>query len=204
LAAAHERLAVESIRRRQEAHVATKTSDDMLAEIRRHIDDLEARADSGTAGTRARLQHRFDVLREQEASARAAFRERAEAVDEKLRQLEIDITIAEDRLASETADDATSFAQAVEAELRDWDAAVERLQTRAATKAQDARRRAETEIAELRQARNRAGKRLAALVAASDDAWQEQKSRVTEALDDLERKVREAALRIHGGGRDDD
>jgi hypothetical protein len=188
----------------EEVRMATRTTDDMLAEIRRQIDDLRARADSGTAGTRTRLQHRLEVLREQEASTRAAVRERAEAVDEKLRQLELDVAIAEDRLASETAADAASFAQAVEAELRDWDAAVERLQTRAATKAEDARRQSETEIAELRQARNRAGERLAALEAASDDHWHEQKNRVTEALDDLERKVREAAANIHEGGRDDD
>jgi hypothetical protein len=184
--------------------MATKTTEDALTELRRHIDDLEARVNSGTAEMRAHLRDRLDMLREQEASARAAVRERAEAVDEKFRQLEIDITIAEDRLASETAADATSFAQAVEAELRDWDAAVERLQTRAATKAEDARRQAEVEIATLRQARNRAGERLAGLAAASRGHWQEQKSRVTEALDDLERKVREAATHIHEGGRNDD
>jgi chromosome segregation ATPase len=136
------------------------------------------------------------MLREQEASAWAAVRERAEAVDEKFRQLEIDIAIAENRLASELADDATSFAEAVEAELHDWDAAIERLQTRAATKAQNAREQAEAEIAELRQARNRPAERLTALPASSD-AWQEQKNHVTEALDDLERKVREAALKLH-------
>ena len=183
--------------------MATKTTEDALTELRRHIDDLEARVNSDTAETRARLRDRLDMLREQEASARAAVRERAEAVDEKFRQLEIDITIAEDRLASETAADATSFAQAVEAELRDWDAAVERLQTRAATKAEDARRQAEVEIATLRQARNRAGERLAGLAAAANGHWQEQKGRVTEALDDLERKVRGAAAHIHEGGRND-
>jgi hypothetical protein len=184
--------------------MATKTTEDALTELRRHIDDLDARVNSGTAETRARLRNRLDMLREQEASARAAVRERAEAVDEKFRQLEIDITIAEDRLASETAADATSFAQAVEAELRDWDAAVERLQTRAATKAEDARREAEVEIATLRQGRNRAGERLAGLAAASHGHWQEQKGRVTEALDELERKVRGAAAHIHEGGRNDD
>jgi hypothetical protein len=176
--------------------VATRTTDDSLAEIRRHIDELEARADSGAAETRARLQDRFERLREEESSAWAAVREKAEAVDEKLRQLEIDISIAENRLASQMADDATSFAEAAEAELRDWDAAIERLQTRAATKAQNAREQAEAEIAALRQARNRAAERLTALRAASEDAWQEEKNRVTEALDDLERKVREAALRV--------
>jgi hypothetical protein len=197
LAVAHERLVGESIRHRREVRVATTTSEDLLAEIRRHIDDLETRSDSGTAETRARLQDRFGMLREQEASARAAVRERAAAVDEKFRQLEIDITIAENRLASEMADDATSFAKAVEAELHDWDAVMERLQTRAASKAPNARKQAEAEIAELRQPRNRAAERLTALAAASDDAWQEQKNRVTEALDDLERKVREAAVKFH-------
>ena len=177
--------------------MATKTTDDMLAEIRRHIDELEARIDSGTAETRARLQDMLDRLREEEASAWAAVREKAEAVDEKVRQLEIDIAIAEDRLAAEMADDVTSFVEAVEDELEDWDAAIERLQTRVATKAQDARAQAEAEIAELRQARNRAAERLSALRASSDEAWQRQKDRVREALEDLERKLRDAAVKFH-------
>ena len=151
---------------------------------------------SGAAETRARLQDRLDRLRDEEASAREAVRKRAEAVDELFRQLEIDIAIAENRLASEMADDATSFAEAVEAELHDWDAAIERLQARAATKAQEARDQAEAEIAALRQARSQAAKRLVALRSSSQDAWQEQKNRVTEALDDLERKVRAAAAEV--------
>ena len=89
---------------RQEVRVATKTTDDMLADVRRHIDELEARADGGAAETRARLQDRFDRLREEEASAWAAVRAKAEAVDEKFRELEIDIAIAENRLASEMAE----------------------------------------------------------------------------------------------------
>jgi gas vesicle protein len=196
LAAARDRLGVvEDIRRRQEVRVATKTIDDTWAEIRRHIDELEERAESGEPRTRARLQDRIDKLREEEASAWEAVREKAEAVDEQFRQLEIDIAIAENRLASELADDATSFAEAVEAELHDWDAAIERLQTRAATKAREAREQAEAVIAALRRARNRAAERLTVLPASSD-AWQEQKNRVTEALDDLERNVRDAALKI--------
>ena len=183
--------------------MATKTTDDMLADFRRHIDELEARA-NGAAETRARLQGRIDSLHQEEAAARAAVREKAEAVDEKFRHLEIDIAIAENRLASEMADDATSFAEAVEAELHDWDAAIERLQTRAATKAQSDREQAEAEIAALRQARNRAAERLTALRASSDQAWQGQKSRVMEALDELERKAREAAVKFPMRTRDDD
>jgi hypothetical protein len=176
--------------------VATKTTDDKLAEIRRHIDELEAHAEGSAAETRARLQDRFDRLREKEAAASAAVRAKAEAVDERFRELEIDIAIAENRLASEMADDATSFARAVEAELHDWDAAIERLQTRAATGAQSDREQAEAEIAALRQARNRAAERLTALRASSDDAWQEHKNRVANGLDELERKVREAAVKV--------
>ena len=175
--------------------MATKTIDDTWAEIRGHIDELEARAESGEPPTQARLQDRLDRLRAEEASAWEAVREKAEAVDEQFRQLEIDIAIAENRLASELADDATPFAEAVEAELRDWDAAIERLQTRAATKDQKAREQAEAEIAALRQARNRVAERLTALPA-SPDTWEEQSNRVTEALDDLERKFRDAALKI--------
>jgi DNA anti-recombination protein RmuC len=178
--------------------MATRTTEDMLAEIRRYIDELEERADSGAPETRERLRGRLDSLRRAEASAWAAVREKAEAVDETFRQLEIDIAIAENRLASEMADDATSFAEAAEAELNDWDAAIERLQTRAATKAQTAREQAEAVIAALRQARNRAAERLTTLRASSDgDAWQLQRGRVMDALDDLERKVRGAVARSH-------
>ena len=175
--------------------MATKTTEDMLAEIRGHIDELEARAGSGAAETQARLRDRFARLREEEVSAWAAVRERAEAVDDRFRQLEIDIAIAASRMASELADDATSFAEAVEAELHEWDAAIERLQTRAATKAQAAREQAEAEIAALKRARNRVAERLTTLPA-SANAWQEHRNRVTDALDDLERKVREAATKF--------
>ncbi len=181
--------------------MATQTTKELLAEVRQHIDDLEARADSGAAQARARLQDRFDMLREQEASACAAVREKAEAVDENFRQLEIDIAIAENRLTSELADDATSYVEAVEAELHDWDATIERLQTRAATKAQVAREQAEAEIADLRRARNRAAELLTAVRVSSGDAWQQQKDRVTEALDDLERRVRERIEGTYGKER---
>jgi gas vesicle protein len=197
LAVAHERLVVQGNRHDRRCRVATRTTDDMLAEIRRHIDELAARAERGAIETRARLQDRFDTLRKEEAAAWAAVQAKAEAVDERVRQLEIDIAIAENRLASEMADDATAFAEAVEAELHDWDDAIERLQTRVATKARDAREQAEAEIAALRQARNRAAERLTALRTSSNDTWQRQKNRVTEALDDLERKVREAAVKFH-------
>jgi chromosome segregation ATPase len=172
--------------------LATLAVESIRHDRRTRGDELEARARGSTAETRTRLQVRFDRLRAEEASAWAAVRAKAEAVDEKFRELEIDIAIAENRLASEMAEDANSFADAVEAELHDWDAAIERLQTRVATRAQEAREQAEAEIAALKQARNRAAERVTAL-RTSSDAWQGQKSRVVEALDELERRARDAA-----------
>ena len=173
--------------------MATKTTDDMLADVRRHIDELEARAGGGAAETRARLQDRFDRLRDKEASAWAAVRAKAEAVDEKFRELEIDIAIAENRLASEMADDATSFADAVEAELHDWDAAIERLQTRVATKAQEASRAGRGRDRRAQASAEPGSRASDGAARVIDDAWQGQKSRVVEALDELERKARDAA-----------
>jgi hypothetical protein len=174
--------------------VTTKTSDEVLAELHRHIDALQTRGNGSTSQVRAQLEQRFERLRAQEASAYAAVREKAEAVDEQFRQLEIDLAIAESRLASEQAGDATSYAEAVQAELHEWDAAIERLQTRAATKPETTREAAEAEISALRQARNNAAERLGALD--SSDAWQEQRDGVRTALDELERDVRAAARSI--------
>ena len=176
--------------------MTTKTIDDVLAEVRRQIDDLEARADASVAETRDRLRHRIDVLREEEASARAAVRERAQTVDETVRRLEIDLAIAEDRFASETAADAAAFADAVEAELRDWDDAIERLQTRAATGSEKAREQAEAEVAALRHTRNEAAASLAALRASAQDAWHEHRNRVRNALEQLERLVHAAVANV--------
>ena len=176
--------------------MATRIIDDTWAEVRRHIDALETRAETADAETRALIRNRLEGLREEEAAAWEAVRAKAETVDEQFRQLEIDIATAEDRLASELAVDAASYAEAVQAELEDWDAAIERLQTRAATKEEEAREQAETGIAALRQARNRVAERLTALREAPS-TWQEQRNRVTDALDELERNVRDTANNIH-------
>jgi gas vesicle protein len=183
------------IRQEKEVRMATKTSDEVLAQLHRQIAELQIRGNGSAFEARAHLEHRFERLRAQEASAYAAVREKAEAVDEQFRQLEIDIAIAENRLASELADDAGSYAEAVEAELHEWDAAIERLQTRAATRPENAREAAEAEIAALRQARNIAAGRLH-VMRVSADAWQEQRDGVRTALDELERNFRAAAQRI--------
>jgi hypothetical protein len=172
------------------------TKEQRLAEIRQRIDDLEGRAEGGTAETRARLQDRFDALRDDADGVSAAIDEKADAVEERFAELESRIDIAAQREASEMASDATSFADAVEAELHDWDAAIERMQARAAVRAYSARERAEASVAELRKARNRAAERLTEARSSTGEAWEEQKRRVTAALDDLERKAREAAAKF--------
>ena len=175
--------------------MATMTIDERLAEIRRHIDELEERARNAAAETRARLQQRVEALRQEEELARAAVREKAEAVEDKFWQLEADLEIATNRLDAELASEAKLFADAVDAELRDWEALIERLQTQAAEKTGNAREQAETVIAELRQWRNRAAERLAEVRASSGEAWAEQKTRALAALDELEQKVRNATAK---------
>jgi chromosome segregation ATPase len=206
LAAIHETLCREIDIDDRRFRVTTKTFEDVLAEIRRQIEALEAqiqtmeaRLDRDAAEVKTRLEARIETLREEEAAAWAALRAKAEAVDDKVRQLEIDVSIAESRLASELAEDAQAFADAVESELRQWDAAIERLQTRVAMKVQAVREQAEAEVAALKRARNRAAERLTALTTSSDDAWRTSKRRVGSALDELERKVREATTKIQGG-----
>ena len=173
----------------------TMTKEQRLAEIRQRIDDLEERARNGPAEAQARLQRTFDGLRDDVDAASAALDEKADAVEERFAELESRVDIAAKREAAEMYGDATSFADAVEAELHDWDAAIERMQARAAVKAYSARDRAEASVAELRKARNRAADRLAESRSSSGEAWEEQKKRVTAALDDLEQKAREAAAK---------
>jgi hypothetical protein len=172
------------------------TKEQRLAEIRQRIGDLEERSRNGPAEAQARLQRTFDGLRDDVEAASSALDEKADAVEERFAELESRVDIAAKREAAEMTSDATSFADAVEAELHDWDAAIERMQARAAVKAYNARERAEASVAELRKARNRAADRLAESRSSSGEAWEEQKKRVTAALDDLEQKAREAAVKL--------
>jgi hypothetical protein len=176
--------------------VSTMTKEQRLAGIRQQIDDLEARARDGTAETQARLQRTFDALRDDADAASVALDEKAGAVEDRFAELQSRVDIAANREAAEMTSDATSFADAVEAELHDWDSAIERMQARAAVKAYSARERAEASVAELRKARNRAADRLAESRSSSGEAWVDQKKRVTAALEDLEQRAREAAAKF--------
>jgi hypothetical protein len=177
--------------------VSTITKEQRLAEIRQGIDDLETRARGGTAETQGRLHRRFDALRADVDAASVAADEGAGTVEERFAELESRLDIAARRSEAELTSDADSFADAVEAELRDWDAEIERMQARAAVKAYSTRDEAEASVAELRKVRNRAADRLAESRSSSGEPWEEQKTLVTAALDELEQKAREAAAKFN-------
>jgi hypothetical protein len=172
------------------------TKEERLAEIRQRIDDLEAQARNGTPEVQERLQRRLDALLDDAEAAGAAIDEKTVLAEEKLFDLEARIDSTRKRVSAELSDDKESFTQAVEEELDDWNAAIERLQARAVVKASSARDQAETSVAELRKARNRAADRLAESRSSSSEAWEEQKQRVTAALDELEQKAREARAKL--------
>ena len=176
--------------------MSTMTKEQRLAEIRQRIDALDARARDGTAETQARLQRTFDALLDDADAADAALEEKADAVADRFTDLELRVEAASSRVTAEMASDHSMFADAVEAELGDWDAAIERLQARSAVKAFSARERAEASVAELRQARIRAADRLVESRSSTGEAWEEQKKRVTAALDELEQKAREATAKF--------
>jgi hypothetical protein len=177
--------------------VSTMTNEQRLAEIRQRIDDLKARAHNGKDESQARLDRRFDALLDDADAANDALEEKADAVADRFTDLELRVEAASSRVAAERASDPGRFADAVEAELADWDVAIERLQARVAVKAYSTRDRAEASVAEIRKARNRAADRLAESQSSSGEAWEEQKKRVTVALDDLEQKAREAAAKFN-------
>jgi hypothetical protein len=95
--------------------------------------------------------------------------------------------IDEHSLAADLAEDWATFASAVEAELRSWDAYLERLQTSVAIKTWEAREEAEAAIGDLRSRRIAVGERLARAGGASQKA----RSGVTAARDDLHRRADE-------------
>ena len=80
----------------------TTTFGERLAEIGHQIDGLEAKARAGGGGAKSRIQRQLGVLRQQEASVRAAAHEGAEAFDEKFEQFEARFRVARASLAAGT------------------------------------------------------------------------------------------------------
>jgi hypothetical protein len=164
--------------------MATATNDH-LGDVRTRIARLEVQAQRGGADARSRMQRYIDALRREEESARASARERAAAVDEGLERLENELELAEHRMAAELATTKEQFAEEIDAELRRWDAYLNRLQGKAAEKSGVARERAEAAITDLRRRRVAIGKSLAGVGTTAGEHWDDAKQRVLAELDEL-------------------
>ena len=125
----------------------------------------------------------------------AAAREAPDEIEEKLGQLRTRLAVAENALVADISDEWTTFAAAVEDELRSWDVYLERVQATAA-KAGNARERAEAAIADVRTERIAVHDRLAQARADVNGAWHEQRNHVSAARDELERKADELPAKI--------
>jgi hypothetical protein len=169
--------------------MGTATVEERLAEMRRQIEQLEAKGRSSTGEAKARIQPHLDALREQETAAHAAVAKGSDSAEEKLEQLKTRLDIAQHSLAADVAENREQFGDAVEAELHSWDAYLERLQVAAATKAWTARLQTETAIGDLRERRIAVAQRLGQVHDDSEAAWSEQKERIVAARDELQRKA---------------
>ena len=176
--------------------MSTTTIDDQLVEVRRRIARLQALAPTGRVAEIARIQRRLDALHKEEASVLAAVRRAPDEVEEKLGQLRTRLAVAENSLVAGVSNEWTTFAAAVEDELRSWDTYLERLQATAVAKAGNARRRAEAAIADVRTNRIAVYDRLAQAREDVNGAWHEQRNQVSSARDELEQKADELPARI--------
>jgi hypothetical protein len=174
----------------------TKTIEERLTEIGRHIEQLQARARAGSAEARSRLQPHVDALREQQAAVRAAIRKADGNALEKLEQLDARLDVAEQSLLTNAADDRAAFTSAVEAELHSWDGFFERLQHAVAAKTGKAHEQYAASAAELREQRAAAGELVTKFRTASTEAWRAQKRKLTTARDELEQKADELAAKL--------
>lgn len=169
--------------------MSTTTIDDQLAEVRRRIERLQARASAVSSPESVRPARCLAGLRRMEISARAAAHDDPGALGEKLAQLNARLDVAEHSLAVDVAADRAAFAAAIDAELRSWDTYLERLQMSVAAKASLARERSETAIGRIRACRIAVDEHLSDLRADSGDAWPHERRRVTEACTELERRA---------------
>ena len=101
--------------------MTTTTIEDQVAEVRRRIARLQVLAHTGLVAERARIQRHLAALHEEEASALAAVHGGPDEAEEKLGQLRTRLAVAENSLAADVSDAWTTFAAAVEDELRSWD-----------------------------------------------------------------------------------
>jgi hypothetical protein len=177
--------------------MSTDTIEDRLADVRRRIAFLRALAQTDAVEERARIQRHVDALHREEACVLAAERRAPEKVEEKLGRLRTRLAVAERSVTADVSDEWTTFAAAVEEELRSWDTYLERLQTTAVAQAGTSRERAEAAIADVRTRRIAVYDRLAQACQDVKGAWHEQKNQVSAARDALEQKADELSANLN-------
>ena len=177
--------------------MSTTTIEDPMKHARRRIDRLQAFAQVSPGADSSRIQRHLDALHREEASVLAAARTAPDEVEEKLGQLRTRIAVAERALYADVSGGWSTYAAAVEDELRSWDIYLERLQAMAAAKDGNARERAEAAIADVRTQRIAVYDRLAQARADVDGAWHEQRNHVSAARDELERKAAELSANFN-------
>ena len=177
--------------------MATTNIDEQLADVRRRIDRLHALAQAGElVGVSPRIRRHLDALDEEETAVLAAAQRAPDEVDEKIEQLKTRLAVAEHSVAADVSDDWATFAAGVEEELRGWDTYLERVQASVAANAWKTRERAEAAIREIRTRRIAVYDQLAQARETRGDDWQEQRSRVTAARDELEHKADELSATL--------
>ena len=174
----------------------TTTIDDQLGNVRRRIAGVQALGQTGLVAEAGRIRRHLDALDREEAAVLAAAREAPDEVEERLARLRTRLAVAENSLVADVSDEWTTFAAAVEDELRSWDTYLERLQATAVAKAGNARERAEAAIADVRTRRIAVHERLAQAREDVNGAWHEQRNHVSSARDELERKADELPAKI--------
>jgi len=176
--------------------MSTTTMEEQLSELGSRIDELQARAQGAAAAVKPRVQRHVDALRQQEAEAHDAVRKASDDADDRLIELKMRVVVADRVVSTDLSELRAAFPQAVEEELRSWDAYFERLQAMAAAKTGQARERAEAAISDFRKFRLAVADRLAKLHETSAAKWNEQKALVDAARDQLEQKADAIAAKL--------
>jgi hypothetical protein len=176
--------------------MSTTTIEDELARVRGRIERLQALGQVDADAERSRMQRHLDALHKEEASVAAAARSAPDEFEEKLGQLKTRLAVAESSLLADVSDAWSTFADAVEDELRSWDTYLERLQATSAAKAWERREQVEAAIAEIRTRRIAVDHALVQARAHVNGAWHEQRNHVSAARDDLERKADELSAKF--------
>jgi hypothetical protein len=175
----------------------TTTLDDQLGGVRRRIAGLQALGQTGLVAEGGRIQRHLDALYREEEAVLAAAREAPDEVEERLARLRTRLAVAENSLVADVSDEWTTFAAAVEDELRSWDTYLERLQATAAARAGNARARTEAAIADVRTHRIAVWDRLVVARAEVNGTWHEQRNQVSAARAELERKAAELSANVN-------